>query len=116
MSCKFCYNCQKEETSVKFKYCSVCRMTCYCSIECQKNDWSDHSELCSSMKAIREITNDKQKQRENRCLLNWFMDFHCELNFISNVILTDKSKTEFTVCYQLSQKANKVSTPLFVGK
>ena len=50
---KKCLYCDKMESfenesgelPKKFKYCDVCR-ACYCSAECQKEDWSVHKSHC----------------------------------------------------------------------
>ncbi len=43
-----CANCGKHKTQsgIKMKYCARCRITAYCSSECQKSDWSQHKKVC----------------------------------------------------------------------
>uniref|UniRef100_A0A8C5Q4P6 Tudor domain containing 1 n=1 Tax=Leptobrachium leishanense TaxID=445787 RepID=A0A8C5Q4P6_9ANUR len=36
--------------------CSSCRITYYCSVECQKKDWSDHSVLCKPASAKDKVS------------------------------------------------------------
>jgi len=44
---RICDNCQTEETSaVKFRLCSGCMTTQYCSHDCQKLHWSEHKAIC----------------------------------------------------------------------
>lgn len=39
-----CYNCNKVTKDIKA--CSGCKVTYYCSRECQKKDWSMHKREC----------------------------------------------------------------------
>jgi len=43
--------CDKIETpNNKFKFCSICKVACYCSVECQKSDWkAGHKQLCKKV-------------------------------------------------------------------
>ena len=44
-----CYYCLKTSTikpEAKFRYCSKCRLICYCSKECQQTHWRDHKLVC----------------------------------------------------------------------
>lgn len=45
--CLVCCHCSKIQKSIKFKRCSWCRATLYCSKECQNDDWKKHKKLCS---------------------------------------------------------------------
>lgn len=48
------YNCEKNrilclkcfEIPKKRLFCSKCMRVCYCSAECQKNDWKEHKKMC----------------------------------------------------------------------
>lgn len=44
--------CQLEETTKKFKRCTNCYSK-YCSEQCQRLDWPDHSKFCKSEKAFK---------------------------------------------------------------
>ncbi|EIN13012.1 hypothetical protein PUNSTDRAFT_82541 [Punctularia strigosozonata HHB-11173 SS5] len=41
-----CFNCRKESMTKDLKRCARCRGALYCNADCQKNDWSNHKELC----------------------------------------------------------------------
>jgi len=46
----FCMKCAKVEPhNEEFKNCSRYKKVCYCSKECQKADWRNHKEDCSSI-------------------------------------------------------------------
>ncbi|KAJ7148720.1 hypothetical protein C8R43DRAFT_515159 [Mycena crocata] len=50
-SCAVCHN-DAEESRRNLKQCSKCELTRYCSVECQRTDWSRHKECC---KAVKEV-------------------------------------------------------------
>ena len=41
---KKCKYCGKKD--IELKKCARCLSVLYCSVECQKNDWKDHKEIC----------------------------------------------------------------------
>jgi hypothetical protein len=41
-----CACCQKQGTGVKLLACSRCRKTFYCSVACQKQEWTQHKKTC----------------------------------------------------------------------
>ena len=43
-----CHECHKwsGQLTSPLKRCSRCHLVYYCSIECQKKDWSSHKDLC----------------------------------------------------------------------
>jgi hypothetical protein len=45
-----CKNCSKPEfiDMEKHKKCSVCKITFYCSVKCQKDDWKKHKLICEN--------------------------------------------------------------------
>ncbi|CAG8456680.1 4786_t:CDS:2 [Acaulospora morrowiae] len=53
-----CSNCRKTGAEVGIKAllrCTRCRMSCYCSRECQKADFSFHKHLCAAVKELSEF-------------------------------------------------------------
>ncbi len=44
MCCRYCH--KKEEKNNKFKKCGRCKLSYYCSKECQYNHWSTHKQYC----------------------------------------------------------------------
>ncbi len=43
----FCGKCfQSDQDNAKFKKCSKCKLTYYCSIDCQRRDWPLHKNEC----------------------------------------------------------------------
>lgn len=44
LSSKLCASCGKPADC----YCANCRIVCYCSKDCQKNDWRTHRQICKS--------------------------------------------------------------------
>lgn len=45
--CNYC-----TRTSTALKYCGKCRVTAYCSRECQLKDWSDHKPMCNTLQDL----------------------------------------------------------------
>lgn len=43
----FCANCHRKSESVEFKKCSKCKLSQYCSVKCQRENWSEHKIACS---------------------------------------------------------------------
>jgi len=64
--CEFCHRPEDDEAiaswnigkavvpTVKFRYCSRCRLVSYCSKECQRMDWPDHRLACSEDSTSKE--------------------------------------------------------------
>ena len=44
-----CANCEAVEIDTKFQICGRCKITCYCSRECQKAQWKEHKKVCQHM-------------------------------------------------------------------
>jgi len=44
-----CNNCQKRSSITNMKKCGRCQNATYCSVECQKEDWSFHKSTCKEM-------------------------------------------------------------------
>ncbi|KAI0765926.1 hypothetical protein BD413DRAFT_573354 [Trametes elegans] len=46
-----CASCQREETAGEdgLKRCSRCKLTRYCSVECQRKDWARHKVACGAI-------------------------------------------------------------------
>lgn len=47
-----CLKCGK--TDQKLKFCTACKVTRYCSVQCQTADWSVHKPNCNLMKSINK--------------------------------------------------------------
>ncbi|KAH8101384.1 hypothetical protein BXZ70DRAFT_932795 [Cristinia sonorae] len=57
--CRQCQKCWKRRTAmVKLFVCSSCKITSYCSKQCQKEDWRDHKGRC------RENTERRKRMAE----------------------------------------------------
>ena len=49
-ACQLCGTWQVgDNAKLKLKKCSGCRVTFYCSLKCQKEDWSTHGKLCKKL-------------------------------------------------------------------
>jgi len=51
-SCATCHN-ETEESLQSLQRCSVCHLTCYCSVACQHGDWSRHKRCCKAVKEVK---------------------------------------------------------------
>ena len=52
--CAYCHH--KPEKGVELKKCSRCRVTHYCSVNCQKEDWAFHRFACAVVAKRAAIT------------------------------------------------------------
>lgn len=46
---KSCWKCDKKDS---IKRCTGCRISVYCSVECQRRDWLFHKKFCSQFKLL----------------------------------------------------------------
>jgi len=71
-----CANCQKKEDEKenKFKFCSSCRMACYCTPQCQKMGWKAHKKVCHKLadarKKVEEISSQMDKKRKELAVIS----------------------------------------------
>jgi len=71
-----CANCQKKEDEKenKFKFCSSCRMACYCTPQCQKMGWKAHKKVCHKLsdarKKVEEISSQMDKKRQELAVIS----------------------------------------------
>merc|ERR1712142_942741 len=71
-----CANCQKleDEKENKFKFCSSCRMACYCTPQCQKMGWKAHKKVCHKLadarKKVEEISGQMDKKRKELAVIS----------------------------------------------
>ncbi|KAJ7248245.1 hypothetical protein B0H12DRAFT_1123755 [Mycena haematopus] len=50
-SCAVCHN-ETEKSRKSLKQCSKCELTRYCSVDCQRTDWSRHKVCCAAVKDV----------------------------------------------------------------
>ncbi|KAJ7139324.1 hypothetical protein C8R44DRAFT_764241 [Mycena epipterygia] len=53
-----CAKCQQDETGTRettISRCSRCKLTRYCSVECQTEDWARHGKICKTVKEVKWI-------------------------------------------------------------
>ncbi|KAJ7654756.1 hypothetical protein B0H17DRAFT_1099629 [Mycena rosella] len=53
-----CAKCQRDETGIPafaIRRCSKCKLTRYCSVECQTEDWPRHGKICKTVKEIKWV-------------------------------------------------------------
>ncbi|KAJ6536004.1 hypothetical protein DFH09DRAFT_98790 [Mycena vulgaris] len=51
-SCAVCHN-PADESRRNLKQCAKCELTRYCSVDCQRADWSRHKECCKTVKEVQ---------------------------------------------------------------
>jgi len=66
---RMCTKCNKRELvdEARFKACSRCKITYYCSVECQHSDWPVHKQRCKEQK---ELLDENGGQKSFRNLSN----------------------------------------------
>jgi hypothetical protein len=63
--CPSCYKeAPREKANLDFKRCSRCKVTFYCSIECQKAHWSSHRNICNDRLGGAEFEEIRKKLAE----------------------------------------------------
>ncbi|KAF8134194.1 hypothetical protein K438DRAFT_799409 [Mycena galopus ATCC 62051] len=53
-----CAKCQRDETGAlgsPISRCSRCKLTRYCSVECQTEDWPRHGKICKTIKEVKWV-------------------------------------------------------------
>lgn len=101
-----CHTCKKYTNELK---CSKCKVTIYCSKECQRFDWKEHKKICY---AIDDP--DKIKENLNKILLS--PNFKCTLSAL--VYLWDKENnfsgyTQLNIDKMLNNHENLYKCELF---
>ncbi|KAJ7318197.1 hypothetical protein DFH08DRAFT_917638 [Mycena albidolilacea] len=51
-SCAVCNN-DTEKSRKNLKQCAKCELTRYCSVDCQRTDWSRHKVCCKAVKEVK---------------------------------------------------------------
>ncbi|KAK7052442.1 MYND-type domain-containing protein [Favolaschia claudopus] len=51
-SCAVCHD-ESEKSRKHLKQCAKCELTRYCSVDCQREDWSRHKICCKSLKEVK---------------------------------------------------------------
>ncbi|KAJ7083603.1 hypothetical protein B0H15DRAFT_850108 [Mycena belliarum] len=51
-SCAVCHN-EADESRKNLKQCAKCELTRYCSVDCQRADWTRHKECCKTVKEVK---------------------------------------------------------------
>lgn len=67
MSCSFCG--KKETTKEPLKRCSRCKISSYCCVEHQKQDWPKHKLICGKVLSI-ELMLEKDDLNEQASSAN----------------------------------------------
>ena len=59
-----CGGCGRTQKKRKYKVCSHCFDTCYCSASCQKTHWNCHKQICTrKTKATVDVTHEHRYKR-----------------------------------------------------
>jgi hypothetical protein len=51
-TCQYCGKCETQMDNTKLMKCQRCKMTCYCSKECQVADWKSHKKACKEISSV----------------------------------------------------------------
>ncbi|KAJ7743766.1 hypothetical protein B0H16DRAFT_996927 [Mycena metata] len=57
-----CAKCQRDETGAPgapISRCSRCKLVRYCSVECQREDWTRHAKVCKTIKEVKWVNWDR---------------------------------------------------------
>lgn len=52
----YCASCGETEENVQLQCCSACKLTLYCSKECQGTHWTSHEERCKPYTCFKETS------------------------------------------------------------
>lgn len=72
-----CDSCGKvASATVRLKRCTACKITMYCSVKCQKQDWRDgyHKDVCRTHQSIQRALDNATVRRPNDPLWMSFLD------------------------------------------
>src|SRR5687768_18397886 len=110
---KVCLVCGIE--TPKMKSCSRCRVAKYCSIECQRSDWSTHKRLCTNQPEVGKIAqravNDFLKNHKNVVEFISAWSFHARANLKAKAgacILEAIDTTKFTIGFVTTDQHEKL--------
>ena len=91
MSFGNCKNCGKIAVEEKFKHCSKCEITYYCSEKCQKDHWKIHKTECKENPVWKELKVTVKKIKsltdEEKHFLNCFLS-GTRLTFTNTMLYT----------------------------
>ncbi|KAI0079844.1 hypothetical protein K474DRAFT_1673113 [Panus rudis PR-1116 ss-1] len=54
----------RDKPNMRLRQCAKCRVTRYCSRECQKQHWSDHKEFCKSYLHMKDMLTEHSSRGE----------------------------------------------------
>ncbi|KAJ7693772.1 hypothetical protein B0H16DRAFT_1751399 [Mycena metata] len=72
--------CGRVDGKAAMKRCKGCKRACYCSRECQRDDWAEHKQLCAMWAAERELHERIVVTRRDRK----FMEFLVHEDWVRN--------------------------------
>ena len=76
-------NCHFCGINAKVRLCSDCKVTRYCSRECQKSDWSEHKLFCSSNRFAKRGTSIMKKMCDD-LNIEFILEDHLEDDNLEN--------------------------------
>ena len=79
---KRCSNCGVKISNVL--RCARCRQTCYCSQECQKNEWNEHKKTCVPSPELLETTR-RANEKVREATVNWDGTFQASTSLFEAV-------------------------------
>ncbi|KAF7367596.1 MYND-type domain-containing protein [Mycena sanguinolenta] len=63
-----CAKCQRDETGAPGSHisrCSRCKLTRYCSVKCQTEDWLRHGKICKTVKEVKWVNWEDNTQEQD---------------------------------------------------
>jgi splicing suppressor protein 51 len=73
-SCEYCDKTAANAVVERLQQCAGCKLTLYCSKECQKADWKTHKKECRTLASENSGPSAESKRKESQ-VADWYKQF-----------------------------------------